>query len=686
MNKRYKTGAIVYFLILFTIFSFAMPSYAQDFTNFSVDKNKLESEFSGTDLADISPIYKQIYDNYEANYQTIGDRLSQDANGFFGGVNLIGWRHAGDFHGFKVSFNRSAAPSLFDEDQYLVNDEMVIEISARNFLGALQEKGIIDISASALKAYSNLSLKRTMRYNHFAPNAQDALQTNFDRLFFMYKYLKPKNFNQLGDYDFIKKEDSLTFAAGGAVTASYQGIGVAAGALAKYETKSSVEIQRLGPADNAKPNELIRLNATDSKLISAGTNVTLMIDFLKIVQLTLFRYDFNYSFEKSYKAYMSIYVDDLNDSEKIKELTKIVRFGKFNYNKLADNITTFENRKKELKESKYLAFIIGGVKSSQTESTEVVKDGMVHKFFSHRYERLSYSQNFLSKLLGIVLGKLIGYDQLVSNDRVDSKIVNMNYESEEELIHARQDFDIFSDNVFTMTLRQQNKFNRKKAKVESKMGNLIRSRTNSYGNFASVFENYSVGAPAEFSSTITMDNTNVANFLNRNSSEVYNVFKDICGLKSKNFFVKLRSLFSSCRSKLYNAYGKFLKEWATGNYSAAIKKKCEKKYRWRYIFRPSKKRAMVSTCMEIGSKQLYAKYKHELPLWRFKDVVYNVNNEIKKDSQLTSLFGAHPNKGSFSANLNGGIPYLNYFSEGENRENIFTQFQIKENLRSPASL
>ncbi|MFG1484305.1 hypothetical protein ABMA79_04665 [Halobacteriovorax sp. HFRX-2_2] len=660
------------------------------FSNFTVDNHRLESEFSDTDLADISPIYRQIYDNYQANYQAIGDRLSHDANGFFGGVNLVGWRHAGDFHGFKVLFNRSAAPSLFDEDRYLVNDEMVIEISARNFLGALQAKGVINISPSVLKSYSNLSLKRTMRFNHFADNVEDALQTKFDRLFFMYKYLRPENFSKLGDYDFIKKEDALTFAAGAAATASYSGIGVAAGALAKYERKSTVEIQRLGPADNAKANEIIRLSAEDSKLISAGANVTLMADFLNLIRLTLFRYDFNYSFEKSYKAYMSLYVDDLRNSDKLNELKGVVRFGKFNYSTLADNITSYENRKKELKESKYLAFIIGGVKNSQTESTEVVKDGRVYKFFSHRYERLSYTQNIFSKLLGAVLGKLIGYDQLVSNDRVESKKVNINYQSEEELIHARRDFDIFSTNVFTMTFDQQSKVNKDYSwavsKTEDKMKDLVRARTNSYGNFATMFDHYQVRAPAEFTSTITMDNANIANFLNRNSDEIYGVFKEACGGKSKNFFVRLRSLFSSCRHKLYKSYANFLKEWSTGNYTSEIKKKCEKKYRWKYIFRPSKRRSMIAACMEIGSKQLFAKYKHELPLWRFKDIAYNVNNQIKNDYLLTRLFGSHPNKGSVSANLNGDIPYQNFYSEGANKENIFTQFQIKENLRSPASL
>lgn len=691
-----KNLKILLLLLTFTSIT-SFKTYGQEttdesvqFSNFSVDEYKLESEFSDTDLADISPIYRTIYDNYETNYQSIGDRLSNESNGFFGGVNLVGWRHAGNFHGFKVIFNRSAAPSLFDEDQYLVNDEMVIEISARNFLSALQEKGIINISTGVLKSYSNLSLKRTIRYNHFAPNASDALQTNFDRLFFMYRYLNPENFNKLNDYDFIKKEDSLTFGAGAAATASYQGIGVAAGALANYERKSTVEIQRLGPADNAKDNELIRLSAEDSKLISAGVNITLMADFLNLVKLTLFRYDFNYSFEKSYKAYMSIYVDDLSDNEKVKELQNVTRFGNFNYSKLADNITSYENRIKELKESKYLAFIIGGVKDSQTESTEVVKDGVVYKFFSHRYERLSYTQNFFTKLLNIVLGQLVGYDQLISNDRVDSKVVDINYQSEEELIKSRRDFDIFSSNVYTMTMDQQSKVNKdynwSRQKTEEKMGDLVRSSTNSYANFSSIFNNYEVIAPAEFSSTITIDNTNMAHFLNRDSSSVYDVFKEACGGKSKNFFKRLRSLFSACRHKLYNSYASFLKEWSVGKYTSEIKKKCEKKYRWKYIFRPSKKRRMVAACMEIGSKQLFAKYKHELPLWRFKDIAYNVNNYVEKDYLKRRLFGSYSNNGSLSANLNGSIPYKNFYAEGENKENIFTQFQIEKNLRSPASL
>jgi hypothetical protein len=650
------------------------------------------NELDPNDIRNFSNIYDQILNSYSSTYDSIGTRLSDEAkNGFFGGVNMIGWRHANDFSNFKVTFNRSIAPSLFREDKHIVTDEIMIEIDASKFLKKLANEDVINISEQNLAAFAGLAFRRTMRYNHFADTVEDGLQTNFDKLFFMFKYFNGSNFHKLGEYDYLVKEDSFTVNAGAMGTMPIYTYGaIGAGVLYKYEKKSKVSIQKLGELDEKDPSEELRLTVEDQRGSTAGANVTLVADFFKLLQLTLLSYDFEYSYSKTYKTYLSLYSDDLSNSEKMSHVKRILRFRSFNNDLFADNIKSKEMRQKEIRKSRYLAFIWGGVKDSQTEYTEIVKDGKLHKFFSHNYEKLKYRENFFSKILTSILGKLIGYNQLAARTEVNSKTVEISYEADRDLIKAKQDYNIFEKNIFTMEMgskirvNQKTKLNAKK--IESKMHSAINQRSKSYAKFKPAFDTTQVSAPAEFTSKIMMDNSNVAHFMNISASSVFSKFKSVCRGKSKGFFSKLRSLFSACRYRLYGNYNSFLKEWTTANYDGDIYKKCKKKYRWRYLFRRSKRTAMIQKCMEVSYKKKKSIKMHELPLWKFKDVANNVNNYVTYVDDLKYFFGNFSNKGSFSAMLNDQTPYKAYYSEGEDKQNIVTQFQVDNKLRSPASL
>lgn len=644
------------------------------------------------DIRNFSSIYDQILNSYGSTYDLIGTRLANEARtGFFGGLNMIGWQHAGEFSTFKVSFNRSIAPSLFQEDKYLVNDEVIIEVDAARFLKKLTDEDIIRVSEQNLLAFAGLVFRRKMRFNHFADSMEDGLQTRFDRLFFMFKYFRGNGLEKLSPYDFLSKEDSFTLNAGAMATApiaSYGAIG--AGALYAYEKKSKVTIQKLGDLDEKRPDENLRLSIEDENLSKIGANITLLLDFFQILKFTLFQYEFEYSYSKTYKTYLSLFHSDLEDSEKMSQVKDILKFKNFNHVLFANNITSKEKRQKEIMKSRYLAFIFGGVKDSQTESIEIVKDGKLHKFFKHNYEKLKYKENLFSKILTAVLGKLIGYDQMAARTEVDYRTVNINYEADQNLIKTKKDYNIFDKNIFTMDFGAKFRVNQKtklnKKKIEDKMRSVITKRSKSYSKFQDVFDHADVSAPAEFVSTMTMDNKNIEYFMNIPASRVFDKFKEECNGKSKNIFKRLRSLFSGCRNKLYSSYQRFLKEWMTVNYDAHTYKLCKKKYRWKYLFRKSKRRAMISKCMELSNRKVATQMKKELPLWRFKDVANNINNYSKSINTIDFFFGPSYNRGSFSANLNDSTPYKSYYSEGSNKENIVTQFQIDNGLRSPASI
>ena len=684
-------------VLAFTFLFSSSPVFAGEFSTFEKGAafgnvaNGTEA-LDPSDIRNFSNIYGQILSSYNSTYDSIGSRLAKDAaNGFFGGINMIGWRHANEFSNFKVSFNRSIAPSLFQEDKFIVSDEMIVEIDASKFLKKMADEDVINISDQNLAAFAGLAFKRTMRFNHFASSVEDGLQTNFDKLFFMFKYFNGDKFHKLSSYDFLIKEDSFTVNAGAMATVPIYTYGaIGAGVLYKYEKKSKVSIQKIGPLDEAEENENIRLTVEDTRGTSAGANVTLVVDFFKLLQMTLLSYDFEYTYSKTYKTYLSLYDEDLRNIDKMSKVKNLLRFKSFDPVIFANNIKSKELRQKEIQKSRYLAFIFGGVKNSQTEYTEIVKDGKLRKFFTHNYEKLRYRENFFSKILTSILGKLIGYDQLAARTEVNSKAVEISYEADLDLLKSKRDYNIFNKNVFTMGFESKIRVNQKTRlnakKIESKMRQAIAQRSNSYSKFKMAFDTTNISAPSEFTSEIMLDNSNVQRFMKLSASSVFSKFKSVCRGKSRGLFGKLRSLFSSCRRRLYGNYNSFLKEWTTTNYDGNVYKKCKRKYRWRYLFRRSKRTAMIQKCMEISYKKKRNIQMLELPLWKFKDVANNMNNYIVDVRDLNYFFGSFSNKGSFSAMLNGNTPYKSYYSEGSDKQNILTQFKVNNQLRSPASL
>lgn len=684
---------IKYILIFILTFS----TYAHVLSSLKLSDTLLNSlGTTSADTGDIryySDVYSQILREYENTYQTLGDRYAKSAlkNGVFGGTNMIGWRHANDFSSFKVLFNRSIAPNLFSDEGYIVNDEMIIEIDISKFIKKMANDDNIKITDQNLLAFGGLIFKRTFRYNHFAQTLEDGLQTKFDHLFFIFKYFKTQNFNKLSEYDYITKEDSLTLSTGALGTAPVVDyVSVGAGLFLSTIKKSKVTIQKLGRDDEKQPDESLRVTSEDETTVSAGANITVLVDIFKLLQMTLFSYDFEYSFSKKFKVYMSLFNTDLVNETKMQNVEKILSFKSFDNSLFANNLTSKETRQKEIKTSKYLAFIWGGVKKSSTEMIEILKSETIYRFFNHHYEKLSYKENLLSKVMVAVLGKLIGFEQLAARTQTKLYEVNINYEAEVNIIDSKADFNIFDDNILSIDMAYRERIEQDSKKKKTELVSLLRDAVSSRSRQLAFYSNYidlpSFRAPWEFQSSISVDNKGIEYFMKKNINDVFDIFKKMCKSKRSGPFSFLSNLYNPCQTKLNIAYNNFLKEWTTLNYSAAVYESCSKKYRFSLFMSKQKKLSLIEKCMEITNK-LDDDYRgRNFPLWRFKDVATNINNYARDLSDFESFFGVLSNKGQIILNYSNGISYKNYFREGELKGNILTQFQIDNNLRAPASL
>lgn len=686
LGERVKIKILLVLLLSFKVFS-------EDLASLKLSDILLNSQTSSGDIRYYSDVYSQIMNEYQNTYIQLGNRYAQGAinNGLFGGTNMIGWKHANDFSSFKVLFNRSVAPNLFSEEGYIVNDEMVIEIDVSKFIKKLANDEVIKITDQNLLAFGGLVFKRTFRYNHFAATLEDGLQTNFDHLFFIFNYLKADNFHKLSDYDYITKEDTFTLSAGALGTApvtSYISIG--AGVFLSAVKKSKVSLQKLGIEDEKKANENIRLTSEDELSLGSGANVTLLIDVFKLLQLTLFSYDFEYTRSKTYKVYLSVFDRDLADTAKLSEISKVLSFKKFDSSLLAENLTTKEYRQKEIKNSKYLAFLWGGIKNSATEMIEILKDNTVYRFFNHHYEKISYKENLLSKILVALLGKLVGFEQMAARTETTQHDVDINYEAQVNIIDSKEDFNIFDDNILSIDFgyrqRVDSSSKKKLKELKQTISDAVKARSQQIDLYSKYIEVNTLVAPVEFQSAVQLNNKNIEVFMKKNSQDVFSVFKKMCKSKSRSVFSFITSLFNPCQTKLNHSYTTFLKEWTTLNYSGALYNSCSSKYKYSFFMSKAKKLSLISKCMEISNKTNEDFRNKNFPLWRFKDVANNINNYTKSLDYFEELFGEFSNKGQIHLNYKNGLSYKNYFKEGNYKGNILTQFQIDNRLRAPASV
>ncbi len=673
---------VVFLLFLFNL----RASHASEFNHFEL---KESDTLERNDVRNLSPIYSQIMNRYSDTYQGIADRLNDERlPGFFGGPNMIGWRHLGDFSSFQVMFKRSAAPAL-GSDGVIVNDEIIIEIDASTLIGELEENEVIDITEENKKAFAGVKFQRRLRYNHFSDTVMNGLQRRPEKLFFMQKYFNIENFHKLGAYDFLVKEDSFTLGAGGIYTSPLnQYLSIAAGALLEFEKSTKVTLQKLGPEDEKEISEIGRLSIENANTKKASANISVILDFFKILNMTLFRYDYSYAYTKTNKDYFSFYQGDLNDSKKIQEFKKAVALKDFDYNILKGNIKTRELREKETRSSKYLAFIYGGLKESETERREIVKDGVLTRFFAHSYTKLKYKENIVSKIMNLFLGKLFFAGSIVNKTDITEDRLRMDYNSEINLIELKKDYNISEGGIFSMSFtHEQNIFegSRKKSKeVEKALYKNISDRTDSVAKYTKLFGEFELQAPSSFYSKFSFDQDNIKHFMKIDESTLPDVFKKSCKTKSKSIFKLFRSLFSSCRHKLVKSYTNYFKEWTTQDYDKSVYKKCRRKVRRRYRSL-SRTRVATEKCMQLSSHKTEVSKGKELPLWRLKDFLNNVANHISHRDTYEHLFGEFSRQGYVSTTASG-FPFKDYFNEGKSKQSVLTHFEHRNGLRAPAQI
>ncbi len=683
-------------------------AYAQDFNYLSVtDADGLSKNYSTPGVGNsIDPfatknnLYQQILDEMNLEYEHIGQReaarvLSGNQSTVTGGLNSIGFTYKRPFIDFSISVDRNLAPDLFDDKRWIVTDTFNIYIDASKVLSNLKDKEVIDITEKNLAAFAGVVFKRTFTWVHYANSYNEGLTTHFEKLFLPFTALSFNNISRMQTNEMIFKEDSLSFHAGGLVSAPlYTGVTGMAGVLAKFQKLSRVEVVS-APSKSGNGDE-VRLSYEKSKAVGAGISIGIQADFLKILRMTLLSYDFSYELTESYKIYLNFMQTDLREmipgDAVAVEIGQLLKNREGDLDVLAPYLISEEKKKAQTIEHKYNFLLLGGSKSSKTQQIEVTSQGRLKNFFRHYYEKIKYTEDFMSRLFASVVYALTNSDVSASKMASDSRKVTIEYDSERNLLENREDINI-QDNTQKLSMTFNAEFMTKKSSGFG--GRKYRDRA------IFILERYSgidplavnmvrdehLKAPFVISGRYQV-NTEGIRYLNSQSvGTVFDHLDGLCDEYPKKKFFNFRNLFDNCRRSLQNDYINYYKDLTHNKVTSDAINTCERKSA-RYIFSASKKRAYLKQCL---SEVTYRDREDwvNIPLWTLKNFTNNIVNNCNSKVHYYNLFGLQNVffYGNFNAVTADGRDFTTSFHEGDFKGfGVVDHYMRLENLRAPSSI
>ena len=386
-----------------------------------------------------SPLYEQIRRELEASHQEIGlgevTQLDFVRRQFNMGVdNFSGFSWQKPFGAVQVWADRQVTPNILSSTMglsWLVQDTFTVDIAASTFLETLTDAGMTDMNAFDIGAFAGITFRRVYTVYHYANSYEEGLRADFSKLFLPFLKFGPRSVVNMGPDEIIKKEDIWTIKAGGQVTSPpIYGVSGSFGVLAEGNFKSLLSVQS-NPASMAEAERLsVSLKQTKGAMV--GANLSLQLDFFKLLKLTILNYDLQYSFDSAKEFKLSLPQNTMTNlvssTPEGAEFKKILR-GYAKVNMLEPYVSQLNENESSSLSQRGSVLIWGKLSKTKTEQVRVIKDGVVKTFYKNYAQSVKIVQNLLSRLLGAVIYKIFKFPMGTQNAAYYSNEITLEYEA-----------------------------------------------------------------------------------------------------------------------------------------------------------------------------------------------------------------------------------------------------------------
>ncbi len=384
-----------------------------------------------------SLLYEQIRLELEAAHQNIGlqevtqlNRINQQFN--LGTSTFAGFSWQKPVGSVQIYADRQVTPNAFSEDEndeWLVSNTFTVEIEATTFLEKLVEAGVVD-GGMDIGAFAGLTFKRVYRYDQYAKNYNDGLMVDFSKLFLPFLVFNAQGVEKIGDKEIIKRQDLWTAKAGGLIsTPPFYGLSFSAGALAEHAFEAETSMQAFKNSDPSA--QALVMNVWSKSSTVAGATASLQLDFFRLLQITLLRFDLTYEYGKGKNYVLSMNSNDLthvrNNPEEMSEWKGILR-GSRDVKHLEPFVVRLDEVTTEAIETHGSVFLWGKMAKNKTEQKRIIKDEQVYTFYKNYASNVRYVQNLLSRFMSAIIYKLLKFPMGTKNVAIYSKNVVLQYE------------------------------------------------------------------------------------------------------------------------------------------------------------------------------------------------------------------------------------------------------------------
>lgn len=681
-------------------------AYGNEFQNFELKESSDQMArvaFGDLDLTDESPLYREILSYLDQNHQRLAERqLRQIDEGrglkVWGDLNHVGLRFSKGFGDFSIELKREVAPDLFDDERWLVTDTFDIYVDASQLLSRLKNEEVIDISRRNLVMFAGLTFKRSYTHVHFADSYEKALGFNLDKLFFSFKNFRDAHIYQLAPNEFIKKEDSFSLQAGGLASVPVTtGLAAHVGALLKYQKLSTTTVLGVADEDATYAGERLRLSSEKSKELTLGATGGLVADFIGLLQISLLKFDFSYSLEESYKLYLSLGAQDveqfLHNGDLRAQMAALLKHQRVSENVLAPFLVSEEQRRLESSLFKYNFLLREGLRDLKTEHVSITKEGVNHSFFRHNFERSKGSQNVFSRLFHELLKGALKAASIINKSRHEADNVRIEYRHKKNLLQTKEDLTLESKPTLSINFMKEYYAYKVKKKDRKAALDFLDHFSGADPLLAFLVGQGHVTDSLNLRTTFSLNEDALRYFHRQSTATVYDVIDESCEASRKGLKGFFSRLLKVCERSLKKAYDLYEKERRHRDYTTELYQSCQRdlrnykrKKRW---LSSRRKRAFLESCLQRKSLKTKRDSLEEIPVWQLARLMRVLQKRVPSNVHHYQLFGyknVHIH-GSLSAIKSDGSSLDHYFREGIFKGTGTISSSMKSlGLRSPASL
>jgi hypothetical protein len=382
-----------------------------------------------------SLLYEQIRANLEASHREIGlrevtnlDFLNRQFN--MGTENFSGFSWQKPYGVVHVWADRQVTKNLWGSN-WLIQDTFTFDIEATTFLQHSNEAGITNMTDMEIGAFAGVTFKRVYTYYHYANSYAEGLRADFSKLFLPFLKLNTTSIGRMNHEEIVKREDNWTASVGGMIASPpYYGFSVAGGILAQYSYQNMVSVQNINVQDTT--SEKILLTAKSKQTVSAGVNINIQAEFLKILKVTIMSWDLSYEYASAKELKLGMSAPEwqhvIEDRTKGDELRRIIN-GYGQVASLEPYVVQLEDEESIALAQRGALLIWGRLAKSKTEKVTVIKDNTVKIFFKNYAQNMRVVQNVFSRLFSAVIYKIFKFPMGTKNAALYNRQVNLEYEA-----------------------------------------------------------------------------------------------------------------------------------------------------------------------------------------------------------------------------------------------------------------